>query len=196
MAAVKDGGSIESTLGAVVAHPIRVQVLTILTERVASPKQLADELGVPIGHTSYHTRVLRELELIEVVREGQVRGAVQHFYRAVVRPKFTDAEWTALSIDERRPTSTYLLQLALADAAAALEAGTLDARPDRYLTRMPGLVDQEGWDELNELHGSLLDRTLQIQAASAERMARNPGGAQIPITSVGMFFERAVRPAD
>jgi DNA-binding transcriptional ArsR family regulator len=193
MSTVKTTGSIKSTLGAVVAHPIRVQALTILTERVASPKQIADALRVPIGDTSYHIRVLKKLDLIEVVREEKVRGAVAHYYRAVARPSFTDEEWAALPVEERNATSTYLLQLVLTDAAAALEAGTLDARPDRYLTRFPGLVDREGWNELNELHGEMLDRTHQIQAASTSRMAREPGAEQIPITSVAMFFERAAR---
>jgi DNA-binding transcriptional ArsR family regulator len=190
MPGVKAAGSVKSTLGAVVSHPIRVQALTILTERVASPKQIADTLTLSISDVSYHVRVLKDLGLIEVVREKKVRGAIAHYYRGVARPSFTDEEWAALSIKERNATSVYLLQLAMADAVASLEAGILDARPDRCLTRFPGLVDREGWGELNSLHGEMLDRTMEIQAASAERMAREPEGEQIPITSVAMFFER------
>jgi DNA-binding transcriptional ArsR family regulator len=191
MSAVKTGRAAESSLAAVVGHPIRVQALTILTERVASPKEIAHAIEEEVGLVSYHVRVLKELGMIEVVDEQKRRGAIEHFYRGVARPSFTDEEWAALSLEERRPVSLYALQLAFADAAAALEAGTLDSRPDRYVTRLPGLVDADGWSELNALHREILDRTLEVQAASAERMARDPEKKSIPISTVTMFFEKA-----
>ena len=49
------------------SHPIRHRVLVALNERVASPKELAAELGEPLGNVSYHTRVLAQLGCIELV---------------------------------------------------------------------------------------------------------------------------------
>lgn len=192
MATVKSGPAIESTLAAVAAHPLRVQSLAILSERVSSSAGIARDLGETVANVSYHVKVLKQLGLIEKVGERQVRGAIESFYSAVERPAFNDEEWANLSIDERRPTTLYALQLSLADAAAAVGGGTFDARSDRYLVRMPLLVDEEGWRELNALHAEAYKRTVEIQTASAERMGNDSGGEQIPVTSIAMFFERTL----
>jgi DNA-binding transcriptional ArsR family regulator len=68
-----------------VAHPLRVTILELLDGRVASPIELARELGEPIGNVSYHARALRQLGAIRLVRTRQRRGAIEHFYTASVR---------------------------------------------------------------------------------------------------------------
>lgn len=75
----------EKRLEIALAHPLRARVLAILDENVASPKQLARELGAPLGVVAYHVRVLGSLELIELVDVTQRRGAVEHRYTAVPR---------------------------------------------------------------------------------------------------------------
>ena len=64
------------------AHPLRVRALAILTEREASPSELAEELDEPLGNVSYHVRLLHDLGLIELVRTTPRRGAIEHHYRA------------------------------------------------------------------------------------------------------------------
>src|SRR5258705_5554106 len=75
------------------AHPLRVRILAMLDESVLSPTQMADQLDVPIGNVSYHTRQLLELGLIKLVRETQRRGAIEHHYTAEARPLITDEAW-------------------------------------------------------------------------------------------------------
>jgi DNA-binding transcriptional ArsR family regulator len=48
------------------SHPIRVRVLALLEERMASPVELAEVLGVSLGSVSYHVRNLHRLGLIEL----------------------------------------------------------------------------------------------------------------------------------
>lgn len=193
MASAKTRPSIESTLAAIVAHPTRVKCLKILAERRASPNEIATELNEDVGHVSYHIKKLKSLGAVELVDEQKVRGAVEHFYRAVTLVYFSDEEWAKLSVEERRPTSLYALQLAMADAAEAMEAGTFDARPDRYLTRTPAVVDEEGWAEFNQLHAELVERTMEIMGASAERMTKSPETPGIPVMQIAMFFEQPKR---
>jgi len=67
-------------------HPLRVSILEVLSldgGRTLSPKMLSVELRAPLSTVNYHVTELRESELVEVVDEKQVRGAVEHFYRAV-----------------------------------------------------------------------------------------------------------------
>jgi DNA-binding transcriptional ArsR family regulator len=66
------------------AHPLRVSVLEILGMdggRVLSPSDLSRELQIPLSNTNYHVTELAKANLIELVRERQVRGATEHFYR-------------------------------------------------------------------------------------------------------------------
>ncbi|HEU4598139.1 MAG TPA: helix-turn-helix domain-containing protein [Solirubrobacterales bacterium] len=66
------------------AHPLRVSILEILGldgGRVLSPSELSRELQIPLSNTNYHVTELAKANLIELVRERQVRGATEHFYR-------------------------------------------------------------------------------------------------------------------
>src|SRR4051794_33188407 len=66
------------------AHPLRISILEILGldgGRVLSPSELSRELQIPLSNTNYHVTELARSDLIELVRERQVRGATEHFYR-------------------------------------------------------------------------------------------------------------------
>jgi DNA-binding transcriptional ArsR family regulator len=66
------------------AHPLRVSILEILGidgGRTLSPSDLCHELQIPLSNTNYHVTELAKAGLIELVRERQVRGATEHFYR-------------------------------------------------------------------------------------------------------------------
>ena len=66
------------------AHPLRVSILEILGidgGRILSPSELSRELQIPLSNTNYHVTELAKSGLIELVRERQVRGATEHFYR-------------------------------------------------------------------------------------------------------------------
>ncbi len=72
------------------AHPLRVSVLEILGidgGRVLSPSDLSRELQIPLSNTNYHVTELAKSGLIELVRERQVRGATEHFYRLPAEDK-------------------------------------------------------------------------------------------------------------
>jgi DNA-binding transcriptional ArsR family regulator len=64
------------------AHPLRARLLSELTEREASPVELAAEMEQPLGVVSYHVRVLAQAGMLDLVDRTFKRGAVQHHYRA------------------------------------------------------------------------------------------------------------------
>lgn len=180
---------VDETLVQAVAHPLRVQALSVLTERPASPKELAAELGSPVGNVSYHVRELEQVGLIELVDEKKRRGAVEHFYRAIARPLLSADEWEQLSLDDRQGFSAWIIQLLLADASQALAAGTFDARSNRHLSRTPLLVDEKGWRELVEIQAAALKAVLEVQAASAARLNTADGEEGIATIAAMTFFE-------
>ncbi|MGE5335804.1 MAG: ArsR family transcriptional regulator [Nitrososphaerota archaeon] len=81
----QDGEPPHEVVAKAANHPARAKALAILTERVASSKEISAELEVPLSSISYHLSVLDDLGLVEVVGEEARGGSVVAFYRAVER---------------------------------------------------------------------------------------------------------------
>jgi DNA-binding transcriptional ArsR family regulator len=171
------------------ANPIRVHAFSIVAERAASPKEIADHLGLrDISQVDYHLGVLEELRLVELVDTRKRRGATEHFYRSVQRPLVSEEEWREFSKEERENCTTLAVQLILMDIAQSFDAGILDQRDDRHLTRTPFQVDEEGWRELVQIHLDAFYRSLDVQARSDERRSLS-GDPALKVFSVQMLFE-------
>jgi hypothetical protein len=179
---------VDQRLVRAIGHPLRLRLLTIFNERVASPSDLAAELGEPIGNVSYHTRILARLGCVELVKTKQVRGAVEHYYRAVVRPVFSDDDWAELPLSIRKSLAGAVLTEIADDMGAAATEGGFD-RDDVHLSRTTLTLDQEGWQELNELLQELGDRALEIQAQSAGRLQADGVRDSEAAALVLMLFE-------
>lgn len=167
--------AVDSRLAKALAHPLRVQLLAALNEGVASPNELAKKLDEPLTNVSYHVRMLHDLGCIELVETEPRRGALEHYYRAVVRPFFGDRDWKRLPKNARGSISDAVLQLVWDDAAEAIKGGLFDEREDRHLSRSVLCVDEQGWEDLNELLVETLDSAMQIQADSASRASKDEG---------------------
>jgi DNA-binding transcriptional ArsR family regulator len=172
------------------SHPVRARALAILNERVASPKEIADELEIPLGNVSYHVNTLREFGCIDLVEEVPRRGATEHFYRGVARSFFNDENWAKLDPTSKSGLSVGGLKVINKHAKAAIEADTFDSRDDRHLSCTPLLVDQEGWTEMTTLLAETLERLAEINATAANRMAENGGSDKaIHATAALLGFE-------
>jgi DNA-binding transcriptional ArsR family regulator len=156
-------------------HPVRVKALTILTEKIASPKEIAAQIEIPLSNVSYHVRVLDELGLVEIVEEESVRGSVAHFYKAVERPLIDNPDWEKLSPKVRSAFSGYVIETLMSDAASSLAAGVFDRRDDRHLSRTPLLLDKKAWRKVSEIQAKALNQILKEQAAAAERIGKTEG---------------------
>jgi hypothetical protein len=190
MAALKQQsrGSTQS-IAAIVNHPLRARCWTVLVERVASPNELKDLLGATIGDVSYHVDVLKKIGVIELVKTEPRRGAVEHFYRAIERPTVSDEDYASMSVEDRTGYARDVCRLAFADVTASFDEGTFTRRTDHAVIRVPTVVDEEGWQELNTAYTEMLERIFDIQAASAERASHDPEATSIQTTALAMFFE-------
>lgn len=167
----KQQDGVEQLVAKAFAHPLRVQILIILNERVASPNLLAQELDQSLNLVAYHVRVLEKYDCIELVDTKQRRGATEHFYRATRRQFLSDKEWSRLPESLRPGVSSAMLKAVFQDIEEAASAGTLDEVEDLHLSRTPMVVDKKGWEDVSELLGDTLDRVLEIQAESSARLA-------------------------
>src|SRR5215831_1737475 len=162
----KDG--VEQIVAKAFAHPLRVQILIILNERVASPNLLSQELNQSLNLVAYHVRVLEKYDCIELVDTKQRRGATEHFYRATRRQFLTDAEWARMPESLRPGLSGAMLKSVFEDLDEAMKTGTLDEIDDRHLSRTPMVVDQQAWSDVASLLSDTLERLLEIQAEASE----------------------------
>jgi DNA-binding transcriptional ArsR family regulator len=164
----------DAQIARVLSHPLRPRILQILAIRgEASPNEIAAELDVPLGTLSYHTRLLRDAGWIELVREVPRRGAVEHFYRAVVRPEVDDAHWERLPVGVRRRLASMTVGQVLRGAAAAAAAGGFDAA-GAHADRLVLELDEEGARELSEVLVGALEEAVRIQQRSTDRHAAAP----------------------
>jgi DNA-binding transcriptional ArsR family regulator len=181
-------GTLDQRVVRAMGHPVRVQALIILNERVASPNEISKELDQTVGHVSYHIKVLKECECIELVDTAPRRGAMEHYYRATDRAFLDADEWAALPDSLRPGLSASGIKTVFNDVSAALLAGTFDKRIDRHLSWTPMIVDEQGWDEIKAGLEGMLERILEIQSTSAERLTK-ADATGIPVTVSMMGFE-------
>ncbi len=132
--------------------------------------------------------MLKECECIELVDTAPRRGAMEHYYRATDRAFLDAEEWAALPASIRPGLSASGLKTVFNDASSALLAGTFDKRVDRHLSWTPMIVDEQGWEELKAGLEGMLEKILEIQSSSAERLAK-ADAAGIPVTVAMMGFE-------
>jgi DNA-binding transcriptional ArsR family regulator len=163
--------AVDMRLVKALSHPVRARALAILNERVASPKEIAEELDGDVGNVGYHVKTLYELGCIELVNEIPRRGATEHFYRGTTRSFLNDDHFERLYPDAKDGVTVAGLKMINDTSREALQAKTFNARSDRHLSCTPVSVDEEGWGELTVLLAETLEGVLEIQARSAGRQA-------------------------
>src|SRR3954462_5785827 len=92
----QDAGELDEALLRAISHPLRHRLLSMLDGRIASPNELARELGLPLGRVRYHIRLLNDLGAIELVRTEPRRGALEHYYKAVTSVWLSEGDWAKL----------------------------------------------------------------------------------------------------
>jgi DNA-binding transcriptional ArsR family regulator len=160
---------LDPRLAKALSHPLRPRILQILTARgEASPVQIAGELGESLGVVSYHMRILLRQECVELVRTEPRRGAIEHYYKAVLTPYIDDDQWSQLPLSLRRQLAGNTIGQLLQAAAGAAGHGGFDA-PGAHVDRLPLALDRRGWEDLSDLLVQTLARAAEIQQESERR---------------------------
>jgi DNA-binding transcriptional ArsR family regulator len=183
-----EGETSEARIAKALAHPLRARILQRLGERVLSPGDLAVELNAPLGVVSYHVRMLRDYDCVELVRTEPRRGALQHFYKATARPTLDEDQWRTLPAGLRKELAGETIQEVVEDLGTAADAGMLDD-PELVITRTPLELDDRAFKKLNRLLARTHEQALAIAAESA---ARGEGAAEnaFPTEVAILHFKR------
>jgi len=173
------------------AHPLRIRILAMLADRVASPVQLAAHLDATLGTVAYHVRTLHSLGLVELVDTRQRRGATEHYYRAREHPRFPDDAWSGLAPVAKQRMLSAILQQVGQYVTSSAAAGGFD-HADAHMTRMSLRLDDRGFRQLAAASRKWLREAERIEEAAAERLERgtdSDGDACVDAGLVVMVFE-------
>jgi DNA-binding transcriptional ArsR family regulator len=171
------------------AHPLRIHILRVLQDRVASPSELAEEVSAPLGNVSYHVRFLARVGLLELVDTRPRRGALEHYYRARSKIRITDKAWAQVPDIVKNAMTGATLDQVVRYVGAAASMGGFD-RKEARVTRTPLTLDKEGFEDLAAAIQDLQDRSEQIERESAARLSQiDHGEGGINGGLVLMLFE-------
>jgi len=151
------------------SHPLRARVLSLLQDRVASTRELSEDLEESLPNVAFHVRALERLGCVERVDTVPRRGTVEYFYRAVCPDSLPELV-SDLPLSVRAALSSHAAAQATASLAAALEHHNAGARARgarATLTRLT--LDEMAWRELAQLVDQVRQRALSLQGESIER---------------------------
>ena len=177
----------------VMSHPTRIHAMGVLLERIASPREIAEEIDEPLNNVTYHLNQLRKCGCIELAETRPARGGrvVEHFYRVIQRPLFDNESWAQFGEKEKIDVTTTIMRLASEDIGEAVSKGTFNDPDDNHMSRTPLVLDGEGWNEVNDL----LDRTMEDLFAIQDRVNERGAGADETLhTKVHMLHFRSPKP--
>lgn len=169
-------------------HPLRVQLLVEINKDPMSPVEFHRRFGGSLSSIAYHVRELKKLGFLELVDTAARRGSTEHFFRATKRAAFDDECWPLLPPQIRSGFDAAIYRTMQQQIVEAIEAGTMEARPERHFTWTLVKLDEEGWTRIIEQMNDLLGSVQAEEQAAAERMQES-GERPIPTTVALAGFE-------
>jgi DNA-binding transcriptional ArsR family regulator len=164
-------------LAVVFAVPIRLKIVAELYQREMSPKQFYDEFGGgSISRVAKHFERLRETGWLRQMWTegpgGKRRGGIETIYRATELAFCDRPTWAALPHSIKVAFSWNTFKEIAEQFRGALEASTLQSRPDRRLTGTRLLLDQEGWTRVADAVGEEFAAQFEEQEDARRRASR------------------------
>ena len=177
----------EARVAYTLMHPVRLDILAILSDRVASANEIAEILKEPRSTVRRHVKELRDNHAIEVVTEKPRGGALERYYRTVARPEISSEEAEILPRAAHRRHAAISLQAIFIEALASLRYGQMDTDDELELALCSTAFSRRGLEEVN----ALLTETQDRFEAILERDAARPKADFAPVKVAAlMFFDR------
>jgi len=190
----KHAAGVNAEVFKALADPLRGRIFVILSEQVASPREISEMLEESLENVAYHCRVMakKEVGLIELIGTDKKHGGTQHFYRATARPVLDTDQWERVPRPVREVGTVSVGQLMVGDLSQAIKMGTFDSRPARSMLRMNMVLDEEGFEDTASAAMAYLDALTEIQAQAAERLSEQ-GKEGFNVATATLVYPKAER---
>jgi AcrR family transcriptional regulator/DNA-binding transcriptional ArsR family regulator len=155
--------------------PQEGRVLIALSQEPLSVAGLVERTSLPREEVEQHLARLEaegSIEEASPAEEGRDRVLQSRW------PVWDSEEWERLDQTEREAASGEITLAMREEIDEAIAGGTFDARPERWLVRLPLWVDEQGWQELHDALTLTFDECFAIQRRIRERLDKsgNPAG--------------------
>jgi DNA-binding transcriptional ArsR family regulator len=173
-------------------HPLRVEILGFMNERPWSPRELERETGKSLSDVSYHVKVLKDLELIEETHSRPVRGATEHFYRAISRAYVSPEMARHIPKSTEEMAGNIILREIDKDLGKSFKAGTVYRRDDWHGSWTPLIMDDLGCKEAEAIAVQAVKDIIEAAERAASRLAEGESKEEpIPIGLAIFLYGRA-----
>lgn len=168
------------------SRPVSEQLLVGLVTGAKTAAELAEGTLLSRQEVDDQVRTLEGNGVIKAV-EPEPGSTVTRY--DVAWAQMLSDEAAEYSRAEREALSLQIGQVIKAEIEEAVEAGTFDAREDRFLVRVPTWLDEQGWKELLDHLDASLEETLEIQRRALERLreAGDPDGGSFGRVLIANF---------
>jgi AcrR family transcriptional regulator len=146
------------------------QMTVILAGGEIGRDELVRQLGRPVDEVNRGLEELLDADLVTITGTTPSPSEEQ-LYRAK-GSWLREEAWAQMSLAERQDLSRLIGRIISGELDLALETGTFDDRLDRHLTRMPLLVDEQGWRQLAAIHARALNESIEVQTEATERLSQ------------------------
>jgi predicted ArsR family transcriptional regulator len=165
-------------LAIVYSHPVRLRIVTQLFMEEMSPtryfQKFGDQESGSVQQIHRHFKKLEEhgwLRLVRRRRDSET-GRPTDVYRSTELAVFDDDAWAELPYSIRASFTSRTFHQLEDRIASAVQAKTFDSRPDRHLSWIPVVLDEEGWREsiagINRLFSALTQEQIDAKIRLAE----------------------------
>jgi DNA-binding transcriptional ArsR family regulator len=179
--------AIDPKVAIIAKDPLRAEILAVAIQRLYSPSEFAREKGISLGVASYAFKVLKEHDIIELVKVRKVRGAIKHMYRANEAAFIGDKDWGALTPVLRPGVIGATFGNFNGRVAEAEETGKLYSREDVRIYWAPREFDEIAWAEHAEILAWCIEESERLEAETVERRAKGESDGAVKAT-VGLFL--------
>jgi AcrR family transcriptional regulator len=190
-AQVANGDGRSRTASNIFEGPVRerAKILYVLSQlgNRASLEEVSRELELPPAEAKRQLEELEQGGMVELVEEAGSGEDVERVYRPTLAIIETD-EWGAFSLPQREKVSAHIGYLVLEEVTRSVRSGLFDRRPERFLSHLPGQVDEQGWLELSKIHDEALQASVEAVEKSEARL-RDSDEERIEVRSVQTLFE-------
>ena len=180
-------GAIDPNVGIIAKDPLRAEIVAVAIQRLYAPSEFAMDADINIGTASYHFKVLKDHQILELVETVKVRGTVKHMYRANEAAFIGDKDWGELA-PVLRPgvigatIGNFNDRLVQADAT-----GKLYEREDVRIYWAPREYDEKAWREYAEILAWCIEESERLACDTMNRRAKGEDDGAFKAT-VGLFL--------
>jgi len=172
-------------------HPVRWYIAMLLSDRPMSAHQLALLVEMTPGAVRRHLREMEKAGAIGVADLRTRRGAAEKIYELRSDFILSEEERAELSLEQRRRIDAYILKVGFGEALRSLVSkptASSQGRADSCVTRIPMVLDEEGWAELARIHLETYLKVMDLRDRIEQRL-QQAGEEGFRATSLLLCFE-------